>query len=136
MNIKRIIAKKGLIYAGLFCVLVIHGLTGCDCFAGQKDQAKSIETRVGQDISIELEANATTGYQWELATPLDEKILRLVKSEYLPDKTGLVGSGGKQTWVLKALQQGKTPVSFKYSRPWEKNIPPAREESFSIVVKE
>jgi len=136
MNIKRIIAKKGLICAGLFCVLVIQGLTVSGCFAEQKSQVKSIETRVRQDISIALEANATTGYQWELARPLDEKTLQLVKSEYLPEKTGLVGSGGKQMWVLKALKQGKTIVSFKYSRPWEKNNPPARKESFSIVVKE
>jgi len=133
---KRIIAKEGLICAGLFCVLAIQGLTMSGCSAEQKSQTKSIEARVGQDISIELEANATTGYQWELANPLDEKILQLVKSEYLPEKTGLVGSGGKQMWVLKALKQGKTAVSFKYSRPWEKNTPPARKESFSIVVKE
>lgn len=99
------------------------------------DQTKVITVQAGQNFTITLEANATTGYRWQLAKPLDESLIRLVSSEYLPDKTELVGAGGKQIWVFKALNAGKTAVSFKYVRPWEKNIQPEKEESFVVIIK-
>lgn len=106
------------------------------CFAKEPGQNKSIETQSGQSFTITLEANATTGYQWQFAKPLDESLLKLVGSEYLPDKTELVGVGGKQVWVFQAIKAGKTVVYFKYVRPWEKNNPPEKEELFTITIRE
>lgn len=105
-------------------------------FAETNDMTNTIKTTVGKEIVITLEANATTGYQWQFAKPLDESLLKLVNSEYLPDKTELVGVGGKQVWVFQALNAGKTAISFKYVRPWEKNNPPEKEESFVVIIKE
>ena len=33
---------------------------------------------VGKDFNIALDSNATTGYQWQLARPLNTKIVRYV----------------------------------------------------------
>jgi Predicted secreted protein len=104
-------------------------------FAGKLNQAKVIEAQAGQNFTIILKGNATTGYQWQFAKPLDENIVQLISSKYLADKTKLVGAGGKQVWIFKALKAGQTNISFKYVRSWEKNTPPQNEESFVIVIK-
>lgn len=102
--------------------------------AETNNMTNTIKATVGKEVVITLEANATTGYQWQLAKPLDESLLKLVSSEYLPDKTELVGVGGKQVWVFQGIKEGKTVVYFKYIRPWEKNIPPEKKASFVAII--
>lgn len=58
------------------------------------DPSKSIEVTIGQEISIELEANATTGYQWQLAKPLNSSIIELSSTEYRVSDDGPRGAGG------------------------------------------
>ena len=94
-----------------------------------------MEVQAGQSFTITLEANKTTGYEWQLAKPLDKRMVKLIGSEYLVDKTGLIGAGGKQVWVFKALKKGKTNIYMRYVRPWEKDIPPVKEEHFLIIIK-
>ncbi len=104
------------------------------CFAESSRQVKIIKVQVEQEFTITLEANATTGYQWQLAKPLDEAMFQLVSSEYIADKTNRVGSGGKQVWIFKALKPGEAGIYFKYVRPWEKDVPPVKKESFLITI--
>ncbi len=99
------------------------------------DPAKNIEVKTGQEFVIELDANRTTGYQWQLSGPLDNSILKQLGSEYRASKTGLVGAGGKEIWKFKAAGQGKTTIAMKYIRPWEKNIPPVRELEFRLLIR-
>jgi inhibitor of cysteine peptidase len=94
-----------------------------------------IRARAGENFTITLASNPTTGYNWQLAQPLDEKIVRLVGSEYLPARTGLIGSGGEEKWSFLAVNKGATRVLFKYTRPWEKNTPPAKEKSFLVRIE-
>jgi len=105
------------------------------CLAQEPKQAKVIEAQAGESFTITLEANKTTGYEWQFAKPLDESMVQLISLDYLIDKTELMGAGGKQIWVLKALKAGKTVIYFKYVRSWEKGIPPVNEETFIIVIK-
>ncbi len=105
-----------------------------NCFAQEPQQAKTIEVQAGHNFTITLEANATTGYQWQFAGPLDESAIQLISSEYLADKTGLAGSGGKQVWVFKAIKTGSSSIPFQYIRTWEENMPPERKELFIIII--
>lgn len=122
--------KKFIIY-----ILVLLSFASY-CFAQDLKQPKVIEAQAGHNFTIILKANATTGYQWQIAKPLDESIVKLINSEYLADKTKLVGAGGKQVWIFKALKAGQTNISFKYMRPWGKNTPPQNEESYLIIIKQ
>ena len=94
-----------------------------------------MEAQVGQSFTVMLEANKTTGYEWQFAKPLDKRMVKLISTEYLTDKTGLIGAGGKQVWVFEALKAGKAYIYFKYVRPWEKDVPPVKEEYFLIFIK-
>lgn len=101
----------------------------------QNNMTNTIKATVGKEFIITLDGNATTGYQWQLASSIDDSLVKFVSSEYVPDKTGLTGSGGKSIWTFKAVRAGKAQVSFQYVRPWEKDTPPAKQATYIIVIQ-
>lgn len=103
-------------------------------FAGQKDVSNTIETTAGEEFIITLDGNATTGYEWQLAKPVDDNLVKLIHSEYIPNKTNLVGSGGKSVWTFKAIRAGKTQIFLKYFRRWEKDTPPAETAAYIVSI--
>lgn len=93
---------------------------------------------VGKDFNIALDSNATTGYQWQLARPLNTKIVRYVKNLYRSNasqNSKMVGVGGKEYWTFRALKKGQTEIVFKYVRPWEKGIKPVDIKTVKISVR-
>ena len=119
-----------------YCVLILLLVTPVlSSFAQEPRAAGTIEVYLGQNVTITLEANMTTGYDWQFAHALDENMLQLISSEYLINNPELTGSGGKQVWTFKALKPGKTNVFFRYVRPWEKNNPPQEQASFEVIIK-
>lgn len=92
------------------------------CSGGIKahiDVEKTIVTSVGQEFTIALDSNPTTGYDWEETH--DENILALVEDKFEPDEKakGLVGAGGTQYYRFLALKEGDTEITVTYQRPWE-----------------
>ncbi|HHT9131176.1 MAG TPA: protease inhibitor I42 family protein [Candidatus Tripitaka californicus] len=128
MNSKRLI----LLTVCITSMVLSHSCTKQVREYGEPDNA--IEVKAGKDFIITLESNRTTGYGWQLARPLDGAVLELVGSEYTPGESKLIGSGGREIWTFRAVGAGKTPIAFKYIRPWEKDVPPAREASFTVAV--
>lgn len=98
------------------------------------DKNPVVETHVDEEFTFSLDSNPTTGYQWQVDGAIDEKIIRFVKSEYRPNETDLIGAGGKEYWTFKAVGEGQTNVSFKYVRPWEKDVPPVKKDTFEVMV--
>jgi inhibitor of cysteine peptidase len=96
---------------------------------------KPIAVEPGQKFSIDLEANHTTGYSWQLVKPLDEKQVKLLTVEYKQSKPGLIGAGGHEVWSFNAVMEGRTEIQMKYVRPWETNVPPARSTNVLVIVK-
>jgi inhibitor of cysteine peptidase len=136
--------KLFAVVALLFCLCI--GMALGDN-AGAKDQGGShpgiegrlegqtIELAVGQSHTVTLESNPTTGYQWQIASPLDERILKLVHSGYKKPDTKLLGAGGVESWTFQAVGRGNTRIVMKYVRPWEKDVSPAKTVSFNVIVK-
>jgi inhibitor of cysteine peptidase len=100
------------------------------------ESSGSLKLKVGDTFVIKLESNPTTGYSWSLAES-DSKVVKQVSSVYEPEKTApnIVGSGGTEVWTFKAFAKGETKLTFNYARPWEKGIPPIKEEIYTIIVK-
>jgi predicted secreted protein len=110
-------------------------LCACTSNAGVfSDPSIPIEIHTGDRFTIVLDANVTTGYSWVFGTPVDENILRLVKSDYISSKNGMTGTGGNQVWVFEALQPGTTMITLKYERSWETE-PPIQIAVYTIHVK-
>lgn len=98
------------------------------------DQGKTIEAQTEKAFTITLESNRTTGYEWQLAPATDETIVKFISCEYIPARTGLIGSGGREIWTFIPLRPGRTSIGFVYTRPWEKDNPPAKKSVFTINV--
>ena len=92
---------------------------------------------VGDRATLELEANPTTGYQWELATEPDSSIVAVVSDTYTAatNDTGMVGAGGTQVIVIEGVAAGSTTLELRYVRPWETDGAAAQTASFDITVE-
>lgn len=95
-----------------------------------------IKVNVGEEFSIVLDANATTGYSWSLAKPLDKEIVALVSNDYLNPRSekNKVGQGGKSLWKFKAIGAGKALITLEYKRSWEKDKPAAKKKTYFLLV--
>lgn len=126
--------------SAVICTLFIAALMITSFVSAEEaiynDPAKTIDIELCKDFTITLESNKTTGFGWDIATPIDENIIKFISCEYIAADTGLVGSGGREIWSFRAVCPGKTNISFKYIRPWEKDVPPAKKLTFNVVIKE
>ena len=89
----------------------------------------------GEQLTISLDANPTTGFEWQLAAPLDEKVVALVKHAYQPPDNSTIGAGGTDVWTFKAVGPGSTTITLDYRRPWEKDTPAAERKTYPVVVR-
>lgn len=118
----------------LTSILAVCLIAGCGGWVKTYvDREKTISTSVNQEFVIALDANPTTGYDWEES--YDGNMLRLVEKKYNPDEKapGLVGASGTQYFRFKTLKTGKTEITVTYKRPWETES--AAQIVFNVDIK-
>lgn len=97
--------------------------------------ATDIAVKQGERFTIALDGNRTTGYQWQLAQPLDTSIVTLVSSTYQPSNAGTAGAGGREVLTFQSVARGATTVDLEYVRPWEKDVPAGKISTFRVTVE-
>ena len=93
-----------------------------------------IALAVGERATIRLDANPTTGYQWEPSAAPDEAVVRIVSDRYEGADSNVVGSGGTQEIVVEGTGAGTSTLELRYVRPWEEGAEPAETATFDITV--
>lgn len=70
-------------------------------------------------ITISLDSNPTTGYDWTAV--LDGDCVELTRDEYQqdPSEPGMAGVGGCQYYDFTAVKAGTATITFTYARSWE-----------------
>jgi predicted secreted protein len=112
----------------------------------RKDMGTLVDVQSGRDFYLHLPSDHSAGYSWQLASPLDEKLLKLVSKDYFEpggqsgqsgqsDQVGKVGKTGIEKWTLHALAPGRTIVRFQSVQPGETNPPPDRKFFFAVTVQ-
>lgn len=88
-----------------------------------KANKETIETKVGRQFTIELPANASTGYSWYwlVNEPTKDIPFTLIKKEYAAKRSDMVGSDGIMTFIFKATRAGSATLMLYHKRLWEKN---------------
>jgi inhibitor of cysteine peptidase len=104
----------------LAAALLVASCGGDDASAvvlEQTDSGSEVTLDVGDRVDVQLDANPTTGYRWELA-PLPDGIV-LVSSDFEEPGGSLVGAPGTQTFVFDAVAAGSGILRLEYIRPFD-----------------
>jgi inhibitor of cysteine peptidase len=100
----------------------------------EADNGQPATLYVGGKIVIELPANPTTGYTWEVGE-MDTNILKQTGgTEYNSSSSTPLGQGGTQTLRFQAIAPGRTTLKLIYRRPFEINTPPVRTYTIQVIV--
>jgi inhibitor of cysteine peptidase len=127
----------------LICAIVAISLCLVACSSAPSQvsvdasySGQEVEIAVGGSLTVTLESNASTGFQWELVSISDETVLEKVANTYeAPEDTGMVGAPGNEIWTFDALKKGTSTISMEYSQPWENGTKAAETFDLTIVVK-
>ena len=121
---QRGMQKKGQLRFGLVMSVLLLLLAGCAASTSLtgSDNGKTIQAHVGDEITIALDANPSTGYGW--AVEKGEGTLLTLKQSNFSASSSAIGSGGTQTLTFVAKSAGTVYLQLKYWRSFvgEKSI--------------
>ncbi len=104
---------------------------------GMAQSGQTLELSVGQELTVTLDANATTGYSWTV-DQIDESVLsQQGDPEYVvnnPDPN-LVGGGGRAIFRFQAASPGQSELRLIYHRQWEQGVAPVQTFTATVVVR-
>ena len=81
----------------------------------EQDDGKKAALAVGEELTLTLPENPTTGHRWEVdanSTPVCE----LVSEEFVPPSGTAVGAGGHRRWRFRGAKAGHGDVTLTYAR--------------------
>lgn len=113
-------------------LIALSGCGGDDVMFTDRDARFEVDP--GDEFTVVLESNATTGFAWQLETPLPESVLTLVRNEYVEAESDLVGSGGRQELTFEAVGDGSTFIQLWYIRTFDDPPEPADRAQFEAIV--
>jgi predicted secreted protein len=119
-------------------VVVITALTACGDDGGSTvvldaaDSGSDVALDVGDQIDVQLEANPTTGYSWELG-PLPDG-LELVSSGFEEPGGSLVGAGGTQVFVFDVVGPGDGILRIEYVRVFDDPVVAAQIVEYVLTI--
>ena len=131
----KIIKKIVLILlATLMFALCFSGCSAVGKTLTEKNNGDSINLKINDSLEVKLESNPTTGYRWFLNDNVDVTIVSVSDPVFIESENDkeLVGAGGYEIFIIKAISKGKTSIILNYKRPWEEEVEPI--ETFEITI--
>lgn len=119
--------------------MILSVLCALPCLVAHADIEKiqmPLKLSVGEEIATTIPSNPSTGYSWELASPLPADAPVAVEIKVLPPESeGLCGAPSDTQITVKGLKEGSYTLVLNYLRSWEKDTPPARTCRIVITVE-
>lgn len=123
--------SRNIVIIAVLALVCALALSACASSKGEIELGDGKVSFEKTDLTVQLPANPTTGYEWLYFT--EGTTLAPQGSEYEADKNGgAVGGGGTQTLKFTAIGEGESTVYFTYARSWE-DVEPVY--SYSVTVK-
>ena len=100
------------------------------------DDGTRVALARGAELKVVLDANATTGFQWQLAGDLPPALAPIGTRIYVPrGDPRFTGSGGINVFRFRGEQAGPAVLQFEYRRPWETGVPAAKTVRYTVTVQ-
>lgn len=127
----------------LFALIAFIGA----CNTGKPDTAKpgipppdtsrqdTIRVKLNDPFTIELGTSMGTGFSWSLTDSLYRGFLTLDSTKVLNNVQGKDNGPDTQQFFFTAVRKGDTKLHFIHARPWQKDIPPDKERTFSVFIE-
>lgn len=125
-----------VLLSALALALAALALAGCGGGSGgdidltEADSGGTVEASVGDEITISLPGNPTTGYTWNVLKPQSADVVAFTDREYEAE-SDLVGAPGTEELTFEAVAPGKATIELGYFRPWEAD---QIEKTFTVNV--
>lgn len=131
----------------LALILLISTLAGCGPAAASltaesgiqlsaADSGRTVTMKVGDHLVVELDANPSTGYTWEIGEADSSIIKQVGETEYKSaSATPMPGQGGTQVLRFQAVGSGSTTLKLIYHRPWETGVAPINTFTVQVTVQ-
>jgi len=117
----------------VFLVFVLlFALAGCKKnVLYQSDSGKTLTYAVGDEFSIKVPENPTTGYSWRFRTkPKSQMVISQISDRFEEPKNSSLGAGGEHIFVWQAVNAGEAEILGFHMRPWAHS-----KEEPSVVYK-
>jgi inhibitor of cysteine peptidase len=98
----------------------------------------TVPAAVGDRITIKLDENPSTGYQWDMKLSPGLKLVMGTFSgpSFSPSPSpAIVGAGGVHSWLIEVEKPGASTIKGAYFRPWESASKSAARFALTIEVK-
>src|SRR5262249_31276453 len=114
----QVLAVSALVYAqGAPCSPNAGKVTQPMLLLTEKDEGRTVDIRVGQELRVSLPENATTGYRWATEQSPEEFVeTTAIEPRYTANA---VGSGGLIAFVFRGVKVGSGEIVLKHWRHWE-----------------
>jgi inhibitor of cysteine peptidase len=100
------------------------------------DSGTEISLTKGEQFQVTLEANPTTGYEWEWLKDEATSIELVKDPEYQTTADpNLVGAGGATVFTFTAKESGEGTLHLIYHRSFEPDVAPIDDFQVKISVK-
>ncbi|MGA9188282.1 MAG: protease inhibitor I42 family protein [Methanosarcina sp.] len=98
----------------------------------EADNGTSISLKNGENFTLQLRENPSTGYSWQLNV---SKGLTILSDGYTQDEApeGKVGVSGNRSWIIEAVDQGSQQVNGIYKQSWMNTT--GTEKNFTLTVE-
>lgn len=104
---------------------------GGDIDLTEADSGGTVEASVGDEITISLAGNPTTGYTWNVLEPRNADVVAFDDRDYEAESDA-VGAGGTEELTFEAVAAGEATIELGYFQPWE---PGRVDRTFTVAVR-
>lgn len=101
------------------------------------DNGNQVTVKVDQTINLQLEANPSTGFGWEVSQVDTTLLAQKGDKTYAPASQNkpVAGGGGWEYFRFAVQQKGETTLKLIYHRSWEKGVEPAKTFEVKIQIE-
>ncbi len=100
------------------------------------DDGTRVTLARGAEVKVILDANVTTGFQWQLAGDVAPQLAQVGTRVYVSrGDPRATGAGGINVFRFRGEQPGQATLQFEYRRPWETGVPAAKSVRYPVTVQ-